>query len=252
MLRQVEQDISRYGIIEQGDRITAGISGGADSVCLLLLLLELKPKYGLTLKAVHVHHGLRGAEADEDEAFVRELCERLSVPLSVRHADVKRQAERTGCSEEEAGRKLRYQVLKEEAEGGKIATAHHSDDNCETILFNILRGTGFAGLAGIPQVNGDVIRPLLHVTREQIEEYLNTQNDTINEKNDTLNDTINLSDKERVLLSLLREDGHLTIQKLMNKTGYSRPTVTRALDHLQEAGILFRVGAKKNGQWNVK
>ena len=86
----------------------------------------------------------------------------------------------------------------------------------------------------------------------QIEEYLNTQNDTINEKNDTLNDTINLSDKERVLLSLLREDGHLTIQKLMIKTGYSRPTVTRALNHLQEAGILFRVGAKKNGQWNVK
>ncbi|MBO4289626.1 MAG: tRNA lysidine(34) synthetase TilS [Lachnospiraceae bacterium] len=172
MLRQVEQDISRYGIIEQGDRITVGLSGGADSVCLLLLLLELKQKYGLTLKAVHVHHGLRGAEADEDEVFVRDLCERLGVPLAVRHADVKAQAERTGCSVEEAGRKLRYRALREEAEGGKIATAHHSDDNCETILFNILRGTGFAGLAGIPQVNGDVIRPLLHVTREQIEDYL--------------------------------------------------------------------------------
>ena len=172
MLKQVEQDITRKGIIQQGDRITVGLSGGADSVCLLLLLLELKPKYGLALKAVHVHHGLRGAEADGDEAFVRELCEKLGVPLAVRHVDVRAQAEQTGCSEEEAGRKLRYQALKEEADGGKIATAHHSDDNCETILFNMIRGTGLSGLSGIPQVNGNIIRPLLHVSREQIEAYL--------------------------------------------------------------------------------
>ena len=172
MLKQLEQDISKYGIIEQGDRITVGLSGGADSVCLLFLLLELKPEYGLTLKAVHVHHGLRGAEADEDEAFVRALCERLGVPLTVRRIDVLGQVRATGRSEEEVGRELRYRVLREEAEGGKIATAHHSDDNCETILFNILRGTGLAGLAGIPQVNGDIIRPLLHVSRAQIEEYL--------------------------------------------------------------------------------
>lgn len=172
MLKQVEQDISEYGIIRQGDRITLGLSGGADSVCLLFLLLELKEKYGLTLKAVHVHHGLRGAEADGDEAFVRDLCERLQVPLSVRHADVRAFAKETGRSEEEAGRELRYRILREEAAGGKIATAHHSDDNCETILLNILRGTGLAGLSGIPQANGDIIRPLLHVSRAQIEEYL--------------------------------------------------------------------------------
>ena len=87
---------------------------------------------------------------------------------------------------------------------------------------------------------------------KQIAEYLNTQNDTINKKNDTLNDTINLSDKEQVLLALLREDGDMTIQKMMEITGYSRPTVTRALNRLQEAGILARVGARKNGHWKVQ
>ena len=172
MIRQVEEDIRTYGIIERGDRITVGLSGGADSVCLLFLLLDLQKRYALTVTAVHVHHGLRGASADADEAFVRALCARLSVPLTVYHADVRAQAKAWGLSEEETGRRLRYALLQEAAAGGKIATAHHADDNAETVLYNILRGTGLAGLAGIPQINGNVIRPLLHVTRAQIEAEL--------------------------------------------------------------------------------
>ncbi len=172
MIRQVEEDIRTYGIIERGDRITVGLSGGADSVCLLFLLLDLQKRYALTVTAVHVHHGLRGASADADEAFVRALCARLSVPLTVYHADVRAQAKSWGFSEEETGRRLRYALLQEAAAGGKIATAHHADDNAETVLYNILRGTGLAGLAGIPQINGNVIRPLLHVTRAQIEAEL--------------------------------------------------------------------------------
>ena len=172
IIQRVEQDIQTYGIIEQGDRICVGLSGGADSVCLLFLLLDLKQKYGLSLSAVHVHHGLRGAAADADEAFVRDLCARLDVLLTVCRADVRAEARKRGCSEEEAGRLVRYRAFEEAAAGGKIATAHHADDNCETILFNILRGTGLTGLTGIPQKSGQVIRPLLHVDRAQIEDYL--------------------------------------------------------------------------------
>ena len=122
MIRQAEEDIRTYGIIERGDRITVGLSGGADSVCLLFLLLELRETYALSVSAVHVNHGLRGADADRDEAFVRALCERHGVPLTVRRADVRAQAAAWGLSLEETGRRLRYAFLREAAAGGKIAT----------------------------------------------------------------------------------------------------------------------------------
>ena len=164
-----------------GDAVIVALSGGADSVCLLTVLKQLTAPAFL-LRAVHVHHGIRGAEADRDEAFAQKLCESLSVPLCVAYCHVPAYAAEHGLSEEEAGRILRYQVLEKEAgkweqelpagSRVKIALAHHRDDNAETILHHLLRGSGLTGLAGIRPVQGRRIRPLLCVGREEIRAYL--------------------------------------------------------------------------------
>ena len=209
MLKTVKQYIAEQGLWQSGDAVLVALSGGADSVCLLTVLKRLSESGGqlsdaqdgvsgqepgmaaggpasgraFTLRAVHVHHGIRGAEADRDEAFVRALCEQLGVPLFVAHCQVPAYAKEHGLSEEEAGRILRYQVLEEEAdrmqaqlpEGSeaKIALAHHKDDNAETILHHLVRGSGLTGLAGIRPVQGRRVRPLLCVDREEIEAWLN-------------------------------------------------------------------------------
>ena len=139
-----------------------------------------------------MNHGIRGAEADRDERFVMELCERLNIPLNVAHEKVETYAEKHGLSGEEAGRILRYRHLEETAERyhcAKIAVAHHEDDDAETVLLNLFRGSGLAGLSGIRPVRGKIIRPLLCVSRKEIEEYLKEQGfswceDSTNREND--------------------------------------------------------------------
>jgi tRNA(Ile)-lysidine synthase len=149
--------------------VYAAISGGADSTALLLLLRK-NVKY---LCAIHVNHNLRGAESDRDEAFCRELCDKFGVPLDVVSVDVKSFSEETGKSTEEAARDLRYKAFAD-ITGGQalVATAHTADDNAETMLFNFIRGTGLAGLCGIPPIRGNIIRPLLQITREEILQFL--------------------------------------------------------------------------------
>ena len=171
--QEIRETAGRYGMLERGDRVVLGLSGGADSVCLLALLAEFRKDLDLTLLAVHVHHGLR-ANADGDEAFCRDLCRDLEVPLTCVHVDAAAYGAAHRCGVEEAGRILRYEAFEEAAgqEGGKIAVAHHLEDQAETLLFHICRGTSLAGLSGMKPVAGSVIRPLLFVTRDQIEAYL--------------------------------------------------------------------------------
>lgn len=160
---------------QKGGRVIACLSGGADSVCLLRVLSELSSELHISLSAVHVNHCLRGEESDRDMRFCEELCKRLNIPLRVFHVDVTGYCESHGTSTEEGARILRYNAFEEEADrlgGAKIATAHNRGDNCETVVFNLARGTGIKGLRGIPPVRGDIIRPLIRVTREEIEEYL--------------------------------------------------------------------------------
>ena len=181
MLKKVRDYMREHEMTAPGDAVIVALSGGADSVCLLTILKQLAAPAFL-LRAVHVHHGIRGAEADRDEAFARKLCESLSVPLCVAYCHVPAYAAEHGLSEEEAGRILRYQVLEKEAgkweqelpagSRVKIALAHHRDDNAETILHHLLRGSGLTGLAGIRPVQGRRIRPLLCVGREEIRAYL--------------------------------------------------------------------------------
>lgn len=173
--REVERFIRKHGMIGNGDVVIAGVSGGADSVCLLFVLCALRGKLGFRIKACHVNHGLRGAEADADEAYVRDLCRELDVPCRFFHEDVELIARNRKQSPEEAGRMVRreaFAAMCREDGGTKIATAHHRDDNAETVLWNMARGTGLRGLGGIRPVAGKWIRPLLALTREQTEGYL--------------------------------------------------------------------------------
>ena len=159
------------------ERISGGtlvaLSGGADSVLLLHLLREKAERDGFLLFAAHINHGIRGSEATRDELFCKELCERLSVPFVCRRFDVPAIAKMRGMGLEETARAVRYEALSEiKREHGLsvIATAHNATDDAETVLFHLLRGTGLRGACGIPPVRGDLIRPLLSVTRAEIEE----------------------------------------------------------------------------------
>ncbi|HWT76383.1 MAG TPA: tRNA lysidine(34) synthetase TilS [Mobilitalea sp.] len=183
MLNKIWCYSEKFHMIERGDRIVVGISGGADSVCLLYVLKKLCTEKDISLIAVHINHGIRGEEADRDELFVKEFCERLGVEFYPYFYDVRGLAAKEGISEEEAGRNVRYQTFLEVCKHqkcNKIAVAHNKNDNAETVLFHLFRGSGIKGMSGIePRRNitadfGEVtlIRPLLCAERKEIEAYL--------------------------------------------------------------------------------
>ena len=171
---KVRKFMEKHHMIGQGDFIAVGVSGGADSVCLLLLLCELKQEYDLELCAVHINHGIR-REAFKDQEFVENLCRRRKVPWITFSEDVKGTAEKQSMSLEEAGRMIRYRCFRKVLDmhgGGKIAVAHHQNDQAETMLYRMSRGTGIQGLKGMEAVRADVIRPLLCLKKEEILAYL--------------------------------------------------------------------------------
>ncbi|MBQ4559174.1 MAG: tRNA lysidine(34) synthetase TilS [Tyzzerella sp.] len=179
MFAKVKNYAEKYQMFSSEDCVIAGVSGGADSVCLLFVLLELREEIGFELVAVHVHHGLRGVEADADEEFVKKLCEERGVLLERYHADVAAIAKERRQSTEEAGREVRREFFEQarvKYHGTKIAMAHHQNDNAETFLFRLARGTGLKGLGGMAPVKEQFVRPLLCVDRREIEEYLKEQN----------------------------------------------------------------------------
>ena len=154
-----------------GGRVLCAVSGGLDSMCLLDFMTR-QPSF--SVGAAHFNHCLRGAEADRDEAFVRDFCAKRRIPFVSGSGDTRSLAEREGLSTEEAARRLRYEFLNKAAEDGgydAILTAHHADDNAETVLLNLVRGTGSAGLAGIPQVRGNICRPFLRIPRAELAAY---------------------------------------------------------------------------------
>lgn len=181
MLEEVLRFIRREKMITEGDTVLVGISGGADSVCLLCVLDRLKEQIDFTLGAVHVEHGIRGEESRLDAAFVEQLCAIREIPCQVYRVNVPEYAKMQGLGLEEAARILRYECYEKAAEkySGtvKIALAHHAEDNAETVLFQLIRGSGLDGLCGMQPERGltehsRIIRPLLKQSREAIEAYL--------------------------------------------------------------------------------
>lgn len=176
MLKIVEEYIKKNKMIEPGELVVVGVSGGADSVCLLDMLSKLAPKLDFSLCAVHVNHMIRGEEADRDQQYVEELCEKYGVSLITKRIDVPALSKENGESLEEAGRKARYEAFFGVEGVDKIAVAHHKDDQAETVLYNIVRGSSVKGAGGMRPVRDNIIRPLLCLGRGQIEAYLSENN----------------------------------------------------------------------------
>lgn len=164
-----------YAVLpRRGEKVLCAVSGGLDSMCLLHILKAWCEERGGQVVAAHFNHRLRGAAADRDEEFVREACEAWGIPLSVGQGDVGEYAKREGLSTEEAARNLRYAFLRRtaaERECERLYTAHHVDDNAETVLLNLIRGTGLTGLTGMNWEQNGLCRPLLGVTRAELEAY---------------------------------------------------------------------------------
>ena len=181
MLQKAITFMEQYHMLSKQDIVAAGVSGGADSLCLLFVLLEYQKSVPFELVVVHVNHMIRH-EAKADADFVRDICKKEGIPFYLKEAEVDKLAKEQHLSQEEAGRKVRYEAFEEaldwyQAQGKeekcrKIAVAHHQGDSAETLLFHLFRGTGIHGMTGILPVNKNIIRPLLNCSRKEIEEYL--------------------------------------------------------------------------------
>lgn len=207
-MKKVIDFISRHNMLHSDITVLAAVSGGADSVCMLHILQKLSKDLGFSVCAAHFNHLLRGDESDRDESFVKKLCCELDIPLHCGRGDVSEYAKTQRLGLEEAARKMRYTFLYSTAKSvnaAKIATAHNADDNAETVILNLTRGTGLAGLRGIPPVNGIIIRPLLCMTRNEIEAYLSQRNLEFVTDSTNLEDICSRNKLRHYVMPVLRE-----------------------------------------------
>lgn len=178
MNEKVINYIKEYNMMSTNESVVVGVSGGSDSMCLINILLKLRTKYLLELHVVHIHHGLRGIEADEDMAFVEKFCNENDIDFTGVKYDVKKIAKDKGMSTEETGRMLRYDTFFDIANkySAKIAIAHNMEDLAETVLFNLFRGSAIKGLSGISPVRDNIIRPIMCLSKDEIYAYLKENN----------------------------------------------------------------------------
>ncbi len=236
-------------MIAAGDTVLVAISGGADSTALLHALVQLRPRRRFRVRACHVHHGLRGEEADADAQHAGALARSLRVPISQRRADVRAFADEHKVSLETAARVVRYQLLERAADGARatrIATGHTADDRAETLLFNLLRGTGPPGLAGMPPVRGRVIRPLLWVTRADVQAYCKAHDLEYRVDRSNLDTAFTRNRIRHEILPALRE-----IQPRIEATLCRLAEIMRAENEYmseQAANVLREVGAQRPGE----
>lgn len=260
MKKKVLDFIKKNKLLKKGDSVVLGVSGGADSICMLKMLSELQDKLELSLYVLHINHMIRGEEANEDAEFVEQTCIKFKVPRRVVNVDVPTIAEAQGLSLEEAGRYVRYDEFSKyayEVGASKIAVAHNSNDNAETVLMNLARGTGIKGLGGIApkrplnedEKNGvEVIRPILCLSRKEIEDYL--KRNKIEYRNDSTNDSTDYTrNKIRLevmpLLENINDNAMQNItnasEELANTSEYVQKDVDEAYDEYvtEEKGKLF-------------
>ena len=229
----------------RGKTVTCAVSGGADSVALLHMLYKAREELGLSLSAAHYNHCLR-SNADADEAFVRELCAVWNIPLEVGRGDVAAYAKANGMSVEEAARKLRYDFLM--AQPGLIATAHNADDQVETVLLNLVRGTGLMGLCAMQKQTDRIVRPILELTRQQIEDYLaehglSHREDETNGEDDALRNRL-----RHHVLPLLRQENPSLAQSI----GRMTMLLQQDEEYLQEQTRKLLKEAAQDGGYNCR
>lgn len=233
IVRQVERFIGDNAIVAPGEKVIVALSGGADSVALLLLMVEL----GFDCSAMHCNFGLRGVESERDESFVRQLCSGLGISCSVRRFDVPARRGATGESVEMACRELRYEwfeQVRRQAGHAVIAVGHHLEDNVETLMLNMVRGAGVAGVAGMRPRRDNIVRPLLECSRQQIEEYLRDKgagwiHDSSNDSDDYRRNRV----RHHLLPALdIAFDGAL-------------PAIGRTLSHLRQGADFFADSVKR-------
>lgn len=208
MLNKLLAQLRKYEMLSAGDHVICAVSGGADSVALLFGMYLLREKLGITLSAAHFNHHLRGAESDRDEQFVRQFCDRYEIPLFVGQARVV--ASKKGL--EAAAREARYAYFA--TLSGKIATAHTADDNAETVLMHLVRGTGLKGLGGISPVKGNILRPMLTVTRQEVLAFLEEYSLTFVEDSSNQTDDFFRNRLRHGVMPLLKEENPRLAEKL--------------------------------------
>ncbi len=243
--------IADHSMLWEARRVVVGFSGGADSVCLLHMLNSLKEELGFELVGAHVNHGIRGDEALRDADFAQSFCERLGIEFRLLNIDCVRLSAESGDSLEVCGRNERYKFFHSLAgDGVKIATAHNANDNAETVLFNIARGSTIKGGGGIPPVRDAIIRPLIYCTRKEIEGYCDENG------LEYVTDSTNLSDdytRNKIRHSVLPVLEEINSESISNFTYFSsnarevsdyvKREALRALDCARDFGGNYFVGA---------
>lgn len=201
---KVLSTINKHNLIQKGDKIVLGLSGGPDSVCLLHVLNRLKKDFNIEIYAAHLNHQIRGIEAQKDALYVSKLCEDMGIVFFVKSINVPKYCENEGLSLEEGARKLRYEMfyeIKDKIKANKIAIGHNLNDQAETVMMRIMRGTGLKGLKGIDYIRDNcIIRPILDVERRDIEEYCKAYN--LNPRIDKTN-LENIYTRNKIRLDLL-------------------------------------------------
>ncbi len=247
---KVKKAVNDFNMFGHGCAVAVALSGGADSVSLLCALKSLEGELGITVSACHLNHSMRGEESDADMRFCEELCARLGVPLFAEKIDVAqyRQKHESG---EECARRIRYgffeRTLARLGDGARLATAHNSNDCAETVLLNLMRGTGLKGLCGIPPVRGNSVRPLIYCTRAEVEQYLSELGEGF------VTDRTNLSDDYT-----RNKVRHMIIPEMLKINGALFEGMTRMTsslredsDYLEEQARLALSQAEKGRGWDA-
>ena len=237
MLDKIKGFIAKQDMLKKEDCVIVGVSGGADSICLLFVLSELQKSMGFQLIVVHINHGIRGEDANHDEDFVKQICEKKGIQFVSYYENVELLARKWKQSTEEAGRNFRrecFEKAMKELSGTKIALAHHKNDSVETMFMNLARGTGLKGIGGIEPVQGCYIRPLLCLERREIEEYLERNkisycNDVTNESDDYTRNRI----RNHVIPYMEAEVNEKTVSHIDETMSYLREVYSYMVEQME-------------------
>ena len=242
----IEKTLLKHSMVDFGDTVIVALSGGADSVCLLHNFSTLCKKYNLKLMACHINHHLRGKESDKDMKFCMELCRQNDIEIFVKEADVDALSKEQKLSHEECGRNVRYEFFNSLSEkyNAKIATAHNADDNAETVIYNLTRGASLKGLSGIPKIRGNIIRPLIYSTRQEIEDYCKAYNLIYVTDSTNLTDEYTRNKIRHKVMPVLKEINPSVQHTVLNMNN----TLSEISEYLEKSAVLLlRIAKGKDG-----